>query len=102
MALFCAVEPSPDSGLLPPQSTCAVPVAAGAAAELELLLLLAAGSLPQAASTRAALATMPTAPRGRMIFTAFPPLGDFAGSARISARRIRTLGSPDGRSPLLT
>ncbi|GAA4539158.1 hypothetical protein GCM10023192_41990 [Amycolatopsis samaneae] len=59
-------------------------MAAGAEAEFELLLF-AAGSEPHAVSTRAALATMPIAPRGRMIFTAFPPLG---------VLRDRRAGSP--------
>src|SRR5262245_48123585 len=79
-AVFCAVEPSPESGLLPPQSTLAVPVAAAAAPDVGVLLFDDAGSEPQAASTSAALATMPTAPIGRMIFTvmssSYPSLSD--------------------------
>jgi hypothetical protein len=70
IADFCAEEPSAESGDLPPQSTFAVPDGAAAAPEeFWLPLLPTAGSEPHAASTRAALATMPTAPIGRMIFT---------------------------------
>jgi hypothetical protein len=50
----------------------AIPVAAGAAPEVAVFPLLDAGSEPQAASRSAALATMPTAPIGRMIFTVMP------------------------------